>query len=138
MISGEVATRRALATNEFPGSVALVFAFMPDGAECLSGGFVGDVRRWDTATLNLRGVLPRQPGDAQRIAVSPDGRTVAVAGRGATIQFWHAFTGRQLFTLADSGGMAHRTLDIAFSPDGEWLAACENTGELRLWHGPNE
>lgn len=65
-------------------------------------------------------------------------REVAVASGDGKVQFWHAATGRQLFTLADSGGPGQRALDIAFSPDGEWFAACESTGELRLWHGPRE
>ena len=138
MVSWDVATRRALATNEFPGPVILGFAFAPDGIECVSGGIGGDVRRWDAATLNLRGVLPRQHGDAQWMAWSPDARTLAVAGSDGRLQFWHTRTGRRLLALMDSGDSLPRVLGIAFSPNGEWFAACENSGELHLWHGPRK
>ena len=138
MISWDVASRSALATNEFPGPVALAFAFAPDGTECVSGGFARDVRRWDTASLNLRSALPRQHGNAQRLAWSPDARTLAVAGGDGQLQFWHIHTGRPLFMLEEASSTGQEFFDIAFSPDGEWFAACENTGELHLWHGPRK
>ena len=27
--------------------------------------------------------------------------------------------------------------ELAFSPDGQWLAACNYQGDLHLWHAPS-
>jgi WD40 repeat protein len=132
----DVASRQVLAVNEFPGPVNLSLAFSPDGEECVTGGFGLDVRRWTTTTLGLRGVLPRQTGEIRQLAWSPDGRTLAAGSSDGKLQFWHAPTGRLLFTLLDQRDSLRGFTDAAFSPDGEWFAACANSGELHLWHGP--
>jgi WD40 repeat protein len=136
--SWDVTTRRTLATNEFPGPVLLTFAFAPDGKECVTAGFGTDVRRWDTTGLNLQEVIPRQRAGVHRLAWSPDGRTIAAASGDGKLQFWHAHTGRLLFSMLDFPDTTRRVSDIAFSPDGQWFAACEDSGELHLWHGMKE
>jgi WD40 repeat protein len=75
------------------------------------------------------------------VAVSADGRRVAVGYRSGSIQLWDAAT------LQRVGSVLHHPTDqmygLAFSPDGRWLAAGAlaprgvavwevATGELRL------
>jgi len=138
MVSWNSATRRPLATNDFPGPVPLSFVFSPDGQECLTGGWGMDVRRWDAGRLDLQSILPRQRGGIHSMAWSPDGRTVAAASDDGKLQFWHAPAERLLFTLLEFPNSTRRLRGLAFSPDGQWFAACEETGELHLWRGPNE
>jgi dipeptidyl aminopeptidase/acylaminoacyl peptidase len=105
-------------------------AFTPDGQtlailepeavtlHCLSRG-------------RFAGALPAaaEPGDYDRIAVSPDGRLLAAGGRGGRRVIWD-LESRQL-SHAGFGGRACRGL--SFFPYGErllWLDA----SQLTLWH----
>ena len=134
--SWQVATRQCLATNHFPGPVALSFAFAPNGEECVTGGFGTDARVWRTASLDLLGIIPRQRGAMHRLAWSPDGLTIAAASQDGQLRFWHRSTWRHLLTLLDRSSDNRQLRDLAFSPDGQWFAACDDHGELHLWPAP--
>ena len=65
------------------------------------------------------------------IAVSPDERLIAAAGRGnPDVTVWDPASGALLFTLAGhfSGGGS-----LAFSPDSLLLATAGNDGVVRIW-----
>jgi WD40 repeat protein len=132
----EVASRQPLATNNFPGPTPLSLAFSPDGKTCVTGGFGSELRFWETPTLNLKTVLPRQRGTAAALAWSPEGRTLAAAVSDGSLLLWHPATGRLLLTLAALPAPERNFTALTFSPDAEWLAACDDHGELHLWHGP--
>ena len=59
-------------------------AFAPDGSQLFSAGDDGLVRIWDVATGRQVGALPGAADPGQDMAVSFDGRFVAVAGPEAT------------------------------------------------------
>jgi WD40 repeat protein len=66
---------------------------------------------------------------ASGLALSPDGRYAATMGyRGAGVKLWDTSSGRLIDDLwpETAGG------SVAFSPDGQWLAATSNE-ELRVW-----
>src|SRR5262249_43257910 len=66
-------------------------------------------------------------GDARYISVSPDGRRVATGSHGGTdVKIWNAQTG-ELEKVLPIDWIS----DVAFSPDGKWLAT--NEGGVRLW-----
>ena len=67
------------------------------------------------------------------MAYSPDGRSLAVAGKTRTIRLWDPVTGQELLTLDGHKGQVNR---LAFSPDGTVLASCSHDGAVRLWRAP--
>jgi len=89
----------------------------------------GRVVAWEgTKTKVLRA---RQSGaDHVALALSPDGKTVAVGGSHRTLRLWDVGTGRELF--ADYQGHDPGTRCIAVAPDGKTLVTVGN-GQIDLW-----
>ena len=70
--------------------------------------------------------------DLRRLAFSPDGYTLAVAGSSGMIRLWDSTTGQELLILE---GHKRQINGLAFAPDGSTLASCSHDGEVRLWRG---
>ncbi|NUQ78603.1 MAG: pentapeptide repeat-containing protein, partial [Polyangiaceae bacterium] len=77
----------------------------------------------------LRRVAESGPHMGQALALSPDGRWLAVA-RGFTVAVIDAFTGHVLSVLP---GGASCALAVAFSPNGRYLVAASKDGAIRVW-----
>ena len=67
------------------------------------------------------------------VAFSPVCCLLASAGYAGDVRLWDAETGVALITLIDASGTV---TDLAFSPDGRWLAASVYDGTLRVWGLP--
>ncbi|MCW3097513.1 MAG: (Myosin heavy-chain) kinase Histone acetyltransferase [Chthonomonadaceae bacterium] len=77
-------------------------------------------RRWDD--LELIGQIDCPTGtEPHRVAVSPDGGTIAVSGFGIGDYLLDASSGQITTVLSGEPG-----LYVRFSPDGRWLACAEN------------
>jgi WD40 repeat protein len=66
-----------------------------------------------------------------RMAFSPDGRTLASGGDEGFVKLWAVPSGRPIGTLT---GHKRSNFSIAFSPDGRTLASMSDDRSVRLWH----
>jgi WD40 repeat protein/serine/threonine protein kinase len=64
------------------------------------------------------------------VAFSPNGMTLASAGREPVVRLWDLATGREAHTLA---GHTEEVRSVAFSPNGELLASSSGDSTIRLW-----
>ncbi|MFB4302543.1 WD40 repeat domain-containing serine/threonine protein kinase [Actinomadura sp. NTSP31] len=112
----DVATGKV--TRTLPGSSAdNAVAFGPRGATLVGGA--DNIVLWDVATGARIRLFGSMRGAATSIALSSDGRTLAVGGASSATLLWDVATGRKIRTLT---GQGDSTGPIAISHDGRTLA----------------
>jgi WD40 repeat protein len=121
--------------------------YTPDGRHLVATGPAGSVNVWDARTFRRDRTLglpagpspsPPWPGagslatgtgvEAARIEASPDGGLVAAVSFIGHLQVWDATTGEEAIATDPSSLIS----DIAWSPDGDYLAAADNSGDRGL------
>jgi WD40 repeat protein/S1-C subfamily serine protease len=110
--------------RQFPGSEG---TFSPDGTYWISPGW-GRLVVWDVATGARRAHIlrPAPVFSPVSLAVSPDGKTLAVRCDSERIYLWDL---DRLLPAEQKGKIA----SMAFSPDGKELASLSSDGTLRFW-----
>ena len=109
--------------------------FSPDSklliAGCHLADHSGEVQLWDVSTGKLQHAL-KHDKYVNSVAVSPDGKMLASgSGEGSDqVQIWDTQKGAFLRSLR--GGRSG-TRCVAFSPDGQTIAAGWGDGKVRLW-----
>jgi WD40 repeat protein len=137
----DVATGRAIHPLAGHAGEVMYLQFAADGRTLVSRGLDRKVLEWDLAAGAVRRRL--LCGSTAKTwwgaaAVSPDGKTVALAEwtlpaekrKDFTIRLWDTATGRELHVLSKHGASVQA---LAFSPDGKVLASGDPDGRLCLW-----
>lgn len=116
--------RRTAALREGLRPATNTLRFTPDGRRLLlgcGGGCQGrdsqNLQVWDTAAWKVEKTLAGHPCYVDHVAISPDGRRAATAGRSANsvIRVWDLDSGAR---LAESPVYAYGVASLAFSPAG--------------------
>jgi WD40 repeat protein/DNA-binding SARP family transcriptional activator/class 3 adenylate cyclase len=124
--------------------IQLAATYTPDGRHLIATGPAGSVNVWDARTFTRDQTLgppagptssPPWPGaawlptgtadEAMQIEASPDGGLVAAVSLNGRLQVWDATTGEETIATDPSSS----TSGIAWSPDGDYLAAADNSGD---------
>jgi serine/threonine protein kinase/WD40 repeat protein len=125
----EVGTGRLM--HRLQGSARVIHAllFTDGGRALVAAPGETDLVWWDVETGQpIRTVSLRIRPSC--LALSPDGRTVAVGFETGQIVFLDAATGREGFQVC---GSPARLNGVAFSPDGRTIAATSGDGSVQLW-----
>ena len=105
-------------------------AFAPDGKSVYSAS--GDYRsifQWDVETgKEIRSLTG--PQRAFSLALSRDGKTLAVGGAMGSIDLWDTATGKLLHPYAGPQG---RPFCVAYAPNGKTIASAGEDGVIYLW-----
>jgi WD40 repeat protein/tRNA A-37 threonylcarbamoyl transferase component Bud32 len=112
-------------------------AFSPDGRRLASCERApGDARTpievkiWDLASGQPTLSIKKYHGSVFGIALSPDGRQIAVGADEATVRLWDTATGKQSLALTGHQGGVRR---LAFHPRGMELASASWDGTVKVW-----
>jgi WD40 repeat protein len=107
----------------------LAETFSTDGSMLAAGGFDGSVIVWDTSSWER--VLEVTIEDlVVSLAVSPDGRILAVGTSAGQVEFIDVGTGERIGEPVS--GQRDWTNTVAFSPDGMTLVAGSEDGSIAL------
>jgi WD40 repeat protein len=120
---------RLTALDLLHGDEVKTLAFTADGSRAAASDLTGRVALWDGDLRHRAGVLsnafPDSPSDRSEtvsvLALSPDGRTLAVGGDEGTLQLWDTATGEPLGGPLQTAGEAIDTL--SFTGDNRTLYA---------------
>ena len=105
-------------------------AFSANGALLATSNGHGTVRVWDVAAGRPVGTPLASYRTVTGLVLSPDGKTLAVAGSG--VQLWQTATGQRIGTLPAAGNGRYQA--ATFSPDGTMLATLGADGTARIWN----
>ncbi|MEU7836896.1 WD40 repeat domain-containing protein [Nonomuraea sp. NPDC049129] len=107
-------------------------AFSPDGSFIVTGSDDGTARFWDVASRRQLGApitRPKYECSAVKLALSPDGRTLATACLD-TVRFYDVATRRDLGAPLDHEEVVSA---LAYNPDGKTLVTGDFRGVVRQW-----
>ena len=105
--------------------------FSPNGQTFVSNNYGDDeIQFWDVASGQRLKTITSPKDTTDNIVFSPDGNTLANAGRDGTIRFWDVATTKPIRILT---GYAQMFRDMVYSPDGSKIAVWSSDGSIRLW-----
>lgn len=118
----------------YPSTMPITaMAFTPDGKQLLVGGY-NELTVWNPVDGKLVRRIKNVGQRTYGLAVSPDGKTLAVAcgapGRLGEVRLFEPASGKLLKVLGSSGDVI---FDVAFSSKGDRLASCGADGAIRIF-----
>jgi WD40 repeat protein/serine/threonine protein kinase len=103
--------------------------FSPDGS-LLAVGENDYVRLWKTASRQELWTLREKVRWIDSIALSPDGKLLAVGGSQGEIHVWEIASKQELYTFHGHSGAVNA---LVFSPDGHYLTSGSSDGLVGMW-----
>ncbi|MEC9465516.1 MAG: WD40 repeat domain-containing protein [Myxococcota bacterium] len=113
--------------------------FSPDGAYLATLDRLGYGRIWSTLSKSKLEqpihelkvpYADSTPNPSAKLVFSPNGETLAIAGRDSAVRIWHVESGKLLQTLH---GHEAPITNVVYSPNGSQLATVSKDGSARLW-----
>ncbi|KAL7803474.1 hypothetical protein V8C44DRAFT_353120 [Trichoderma aethiopicum] len=106
-------------------------AISPDGSRLVSSSRDGSIRIWDISP-ELEDPWIREPSKRSRMALSPDGVTLASISNyeGGSIDIWDLLKGEQVHTFTDH---SRPVTCLEFSANGKFLASTSRQLAVRIW-----
>ena len=114
-------------------STALCIAFSADEKLLAIGSMVG-LWLYDITTMNPLSLLDTERGLVSAVAFSSDGTLLATGNWDGDIKIWNVNNRQYASTMIQVGGQHHEASQLAFSPDGQYLAASRvDYGAIYIW-----
>jgi eukaryotic-like serine/threonine-protein kinase len=104
--------------------------FAPDGKTLAMGMDDGTVRIWDAERGVLLSRLKAQDGPVWKVAFNHDGTRIATVGDDGHLRLWDPTNSKDMETINLSSGARA----VAFSPDGQRIAAGTRQGAVRVYN----
>ena len=95
----------------------------------------GNVFLWDARKEAAAGILFGAKNAAGAVAFSHDGKTLA-SGSGRDVRLWHVRTRREIMSRSYRGPV-DAVVEIAFSPDGQFMTVATRRDDTQLWLAPH-
>jgi serine/threonine protein kinase/sugar lactone lactonase YvrE len=125
----DIAKREAVKRMDGHSGAILAMAITPDRKWLVSGGRDQKVIAWNLGGGKNR-VLAKGLGRVSALAISPDGREVAVGTSNGTIHLIELSSGGKLLKIDTRDGAIET---LSFSPDGATLASAGLSNDISLW-----
>ena len=127
----DVSSKRQIGWASAPDAQFDGMAFSADGAEVISVDVGGRLRVWSSAFPGFVSTLAdTEPEISTSVAVSADGRFVAVPNMRGAVAIWRLADGRKMSVAPGPTGSCWAAL---LTSTGSRLVSAHDNGEIRVW-----